>query len=104
MEREAIYKPESQEILVVRGLLDRRTVMWSYNVSKAEWLASPEPFTLQMTGRIIGAEFFDGIDERLANQKASIDRLLKHLKHHCPDLKPPHDSVDLRTICGYEEK
>jgi hypothetical protein len=77
--------------------------MWNYKVAKAQWLLSGDAtYMLEMTGQITGAEFFNGVDERLANQKASIDRLMAHLKHHCPDLGPP-SLTDLFTVCGYQE-
>lgn len=35
-------------------------------------------------------------DSRLSRQKESIDRLLKHLQHHCPHL------IDPSAVCDYQ--
>jgi hypothetical protein len=42
--------------------------------------------TLVITGQVRGAGELKGIDSRLDNQKQAIDRLLDHLKVHCPAL------------------
>lgn len=83
--RDAVYMPQPNELLSVRGLVDNRTVMWSFNVTEGQWMPAPD-LSMRLTGRIVGAEFFSGIDERLKNQRDSIDRMLKHLQYHCPML------------------
>lgn len=100
-DRDAVYLPKPQEILVVRGAVEARTVMWNLQVTESRWLSSPQPYPIELTGRIVGAEFYSGLDFRIANQKASIDRLLDHLRHHCPDLRP--QSGD-REVCGWPGK
>lgn len=83
MDEKAIYLPEVNEILVVRGTLNGNTVMWSLKVDRARWLSSPLPHQLELVGRITGAEIYAGLDERIARQREIIDRLMKHLWHHC---------------------
>lgn len=84
--REAIYTPQPNELLLVRGELTGRTVEWALAISQARFAPGATPYALNLDGRIVGARFNDQIDLRIAEQKASINRLLSHLKHHCPNL------------------
>lgn len=86
LNRNAIYIPSLNEILIVRGSLDNKTTSWALNVSRFAWATGSEPYSLHLSGRIIGAEFSDAIDERIATQRKSIDLMLDHLKVHCPKL------------------
>lgn len=101
VKREAIYTPQPNEILVVRGQIDSRTVQWAFNVEMARFRPSgpDQTFMLNLTGRIVGADFNADLDDRIATQKASINRLMDHLRHHCPDLRA--DLGSLLSKCDY---
>lgn len=91
IDRAAIYTPQPNEILVVQGTLDSRTVQWAVNVEQLRWSPGAVPLNFALAGRILGATFHDGTDDRLRNQRRSIDDLLGHVKHHCPRFaEPPH--------------
>lgn len=101
LKREAIFTPQANELLVVRGVMDNRTVNWAVSVGSVKWAPGSGPYELRLAGRVIGADFNDAIDERIDNQKASINRLTEHLRHHCPDLR-----MELGTLfarCDWEE-
>ena len=86
LRREAIYTPQTNELLVVRGTLDSRTVNWMVSVGSVKWAPGTGPYEMRLAGRIIGADFNEAIDERIDNQRRSINRLMDHLRAHCPDL------------------
>ena len=103
MDRQAVYLPPMGEILVVRGSIGSRTTLWNLKVLRSSWLPSSAngEFPIRLSGNITGAEFRDDVDERVTNQKASINRLLDHLKHHCPNLR--RGPGDLFSPCDWEE-
>lgn len=84
--RDAIYTPQPNELLLVRGEVSGRSVDWALAISQARFAPGAMPFDLTVSGRIVGADFNDQIDLRVAEQKRSINRLLSHIKRHCPAL------------------
>jgi hypothetical protein len=86
LDKTAIYTPQTGQLLVVRGEAADRTVQWLLKLREpARWSPQPEPYVITIHGTVVGAQFSTEIDERIANQKASIDRLLKHVREHCPE-------------------
>lgn len=99
---DAIYTPTAGEILQVIGDSAGRTTNWLLLVKDCAWVPGGE-YRLGITGQITAAKLNPTTDMLRANQKASIDRLLKHLKHHCPALG---EAARLETIfarCDYKE-
>ena len=84
--RDAIYLPTKNELVVVRGSNANQTTEWAFNIDLAQWIPGGK-FTLELSGRIIGADFNTDLDSRVSNQKATIDRLLDHVRAHCPQLQ-----------------
>lgn len=99
VDRSAIYTPQPNELLLVRGEVAGRTVQWALAVSQAQFAPGPVPFDLVLNAQIVAAQFNDALDLRLTEQKASINRLLEHLRHHCPDLRPDNP----RWRCDWEK-
>lgn len=100
VERAAIYTPQPNELLLVRGEVSGRSVDWALAISQVQWAPGSLPFDLTVSGRIVAATFNDQLDLRLLENKRSIDRLLAHLKHHCPDLRA--QLGDIFTRCDWE--
>ena len=86
IDRNAIRDLRAQEIITVRTSVDNKTVLWAVNVTDMLWIPGQGNFAFTISGNIIGAEFNEALDERIANQRQSIDGLLEHLKAHCPKL------------------
>jgi len=81
--REALYVPEPNEILEIIGTKDNKTTGWALNVERAQRGAGEK---FMVVGRIIGAKFQTDADQRVARQRESLDRLLRHVSTHCPRL------------------
>lgn len=89
LDRNALYVPTTGEILTVMGTKDDQTVAWAVQMTaQAESpLLDMMYVGLVLRGKIIGARFETGLDSRVRTQKESIDRLMEHLKVHCPALR-----------------
>lgn len=85
-DRDAVALLLPNQIATVRLTVDNRTAYWAVNTKDMLWLPGQGNFAFQLTGNIIGAEFNPALDERVANQRQSINDLLGHLKIHCPKL------------------
>jgi hypothetical protein len=86
IERDAIRQILQQEVVTLRLTTDNKTAIWAVNTKDMLWLPGNGAFAFQLTGNVIGAEFNEALDERIANQRTSIEDLLGHLKIHCPKL------------------
>lgn len=84
LDRNAIYVPQPGEILTVLGTKDNQTTAWAFQLTTH---AGSMQTDLLLRGKIIGARFAIGLDNRLRTQRESIDRLMKHLGQHCPALR-----------------
>lgn len=85
IEPEAIYTPSPDEILVINGQTPNgRTANWLLKVDAASW--GPHGGGLTLIGRLEAARLNITTDLLRDHQKASINRLLAHLKLHCPQL------------------
>lgn len=86
LNRLAVYAPKKGEMLTIRGAVEGQTALWAFRMSQEGlWLPKLQ-WGMQLTGVIQGADFNPAIDERIANQRQSIESLLEHLKIHCPKL------------------
>jgi len=91
IDRKAIYTPRRGDALIIRGqtVLDGKpsTTQWGFQMtSQGLWVPGAD-FQMQLTGKIIGANLPRAEDERIAQQRRSIDMMLDHLKDHCPKLQ-----------------
>ncbi len=85
--REAIYTPDKGQVLFLRGDLSGKTTQWALRLSGAGlWLPHQGQWAIQLTGNIEGSSFASAIDDRIEQQRKSIDTMLDHLKEHCPKL------------------
>lgn len=98
-EKEAVYLPRANERLIITATapLDKPTSVWWTFALSADgiWIPKGAKQELRLQGEIAAAKIADGLDSRISNQKESIDRLLDHLKHHCPQL------IDGKTKCPH---
>lgn len=85
IDRAAIYTPSPREVLIINGATGGRTTNWLMRVNVAAWMPG-EGYGLTISGQLTAAKLNPTSDLLRDNQKASIDRLLAHLKHHCPQL------------------
>lgn len=90
IDRKALYTPRKGEALFIRGSLmeegKARTTQWVFKMqSNGIWVPGAD-YSMQLTGQVIGANFASGEDDRVAQQRKSIDIMLDHLKAHCPRL------------------
>src|SRR5688500_1879153 len=84
--RQAVATPRKGETLSIRQNIDGATALWVYKLSaNGVWVPGAE-FGLRLTGAIVAADFNPQLDERIDNQRKSIDTLLDHLNQHCPQL------------------
>lgn len=86
IDREAVYVPQAGETLVLYGEAKGKTSRWAFQMSENGIWVPGTDFHLQLKGKIIGADFTTHVDDRVARQRESINRLLEHLKVHCPKL------------------
>lgn len=84
LDQNAIYVPQPGEILTVLGTKDNQTTAWAFQLTTHAGSMQTDLF---LRGKIIGARFETVLDIRLRTQRESIDRLMKHLGHHCPALR-----------------
>lgn len=88
IQQNSIFTPEPGTLLDIR-LTDkaRTTHNWSVRLQSSLWVPSDRrAWSVRIEGQLQAAAEATGIDQRLDNQRASIDRLLKHLEIHCPRL------------------
>lgn len=86
--RTSIFTPVTGSLVELR-LPDKgsATHTWTLQVQQGIWVPGDRrKWQLKLTGQIVAAGLAEGIDARLVNQRASIDRLLKHVQAHCPKL------------------
>lgn len=87
--RTSIFSPKPGALLGIRATnpADEKTHNWNFQLERGVWLPSDRrAYALKLEGHVIAAGTAEGIDQRLENQRAAIDRLLDHLKVHCPKL------------------
>lgn len=102
IEREAIYTPTLGETLMVSGETAGRTTNWLLSVKDCAWVPGGD-YRLGITGQITAARFNLTTDLLRDTQKASISRLLRHLKHHCPALGEAKGFENLFAKCDFKE-
>jgi hypothetical protein len=86
IERNAVVLLLPNEIATMRVSVGNKTAFWAVNTKQMLWVPGAGPFAFELQGNIIGAEFNEALDERVSNQRKSIDEMLSHLKVHCPKL------------------
>lgn len=87
--RTSIFSPKPGALLGIRvtNAADSTTHNWNFQLQRGVWVPGDRrAYSLKLEGQVIAAGPAEGIDQRLANQRASIDRLSNHLKRHCPTL------------------
>lgn len=89
--RDAIYTPRRGEVILVRGNVslqgNNHTTQWGFQMTQAGmWVPGSNEFGMQLVGKIIGSSLLTAEDDRIAQQRKSIDLMLDHLKIHCPKL------------------
>lgn len=85
--RTSIFSPKPGALLGIRvtNTADSTTHNWSFQLQRGVWVPGDRrAYAIKLEGQVIAAGPAEGIDQRLANQRDSIDRLLKHLEKHCP--------------------
>lgn len=87
----------AEGVLEIHATKGGRTVILAVKVAKATAVHSPEWPGYYMEVEISGAGFSGSIDERLNRQANSIERLMGHLKTHCPEF------IDVPTSCPFME-
>lgn len=94
MDKDAIVTPRRGQRLKINMFEpeknDPREITWTLLLDdQALW--TPEkmaqnPWEFRLHGHLVDAAFSLSVDQRLANQRDSIDRLVNHLRQHCPQL------------------
>lgn len=103
IDREAIYTPKLDETLQIIGeMSDGRTTGWLLQVKDCAWVPG-DGYRLGITGQITAAKLNLTRDLLRDTQKASIERLLRHLKHHCPALGEAPGLENIFAKCNYKE-
>ena len=65
--------------------MGQTTHNWQVKLERGLWIPDAKKnWSLRLEGQLLAAGPMPGIDQRLDNQRASISRLLEHLKTHCP--------------------
>lgn len=87
LEGEAMAIVPAGELVEIRVPVGARTASIVFRLTK-DWepATSGEVETARLTGEVAGAMWSMADDGRIDRQRASIDRLLAHLKKHCPEL------------------
>lgn len=83
---------------------DGRTRSWSVDVTALRSVASSgrsQRGDVVLTGNLLGAYFPEHVDANIDRQKVTIDRLLEHLKHDCPEM---WDREGPERVCAFAEK
>ena len=95
LDRKAIYTPRKGDTLIIRGqaLIDGRmqTTQWGFQMTQVGIWVPGSDYGMRLDGKIIGANIPKAEDERIAQQRQSIDIMLDHLKEHCPKLNGTGD-------------
>lgn len=79
----AIAAPLPGVVAEIRTPVEGKTS--SIVIKVKSWAFLAHSGQIQLTADIVGADFDEGIDGRVARQKASIERLLAHVMQHCPE-------------------
>lgn len=79
----ALIVPPKDGLTLVTFAIEDKSICLAVKVDEATFEVGT---ILSLNGPVKGANFLTGIDKRLDNQRRSIERLLAHLKHHCPAL------------------
>lgn len=98
IERNAVVLLLPNEIATMRIPVGNKTAYWVINTKQMLWVPGSGPFAFELQGNIIGSEFNEALDERVATQRQSIDRLLGHLKLHCPKLLGTGDCDEIGAL------
>lgn len=85
IEQVPMWAPEGGQPITVTYTGDGRTV----GMVVTPVLFEVEDNYFKLLGPLKHSGFLGGIDRRLDSQRATIDRLLKHLQAHCPHLIDP---------------
>jgi hypothetical protein len=80
----AMQLPPVGQVVMITFEVEGKTICIAGRVGEANF---SEGNSFSLTAPIFGANFLAGIDRRLDQQRRSIERLLEHLKHHCPALQ-----------------
>jgi len=88
---DAVFSPPKGTRMFLDGINpDGRQARWKIQLDNGVlWVPDKmqeNPWEFNLHAHIIDAQFFTSIDDRLKNQRDSIDRLTRHLKEHCPQL------------------
>lgn len=87
IEEGSIYKPLAGEIVVVQvGIPKLGTAHWMVRLDSVVMGRMGAVPIVSLEGIIQHAKFVKGIDLQVDTQRASINRLLEHLRQHCPEL------------------
>jgi len=104
IDRKAIYTPRKGEVLFIRGSVmadgHQRTTQWGFQMTGNGIWTPGADYNMQLIGKIIGANFAAAEDDRIAQQRRSIDLMLDHLRDHCPKLMGTGDCVHIGTPEG----
>lgn len=100
IDRKAVYTPRKGEILYVRGDVEGKTTQWALQMTQAGIWIPRMDWGIQIVGRIIGSHFPTGLDDRIDQQRKSIDLMLDHLKDHCPKLMGIGDCKHIGKVEG----
>lgn len=92
VDHESVFTPLKLQRLFIEGNgPGDRMVRWSVQLDENMlWLPNREtgkPYEFQLHGHIVTAQFFSSVEDRLRNQREAIDRLTRHLKEDCPQLR-----------------
>jgi hypothetical protein len=87
----AVFSPPEGTRMFLDGInFDGRQVRWTIQLDNGVlWVPNKmqeHPWEFNLHAHIVDAQFFASIEDRLKNQRESIDRLVNHLKEHCPQL------------------
>lgn len=82
IDRDLLRQSISDKIMTITYQVDKKTAAIVLKPS----LALIRGTSIEVIADIRDAGYLEGIDKRLDNQRQSIDRLLEHLKQHCPKL------------------
>jgi hypothetical protein len=90
IDRKAIYTPRKGDDLIIRGWAESggksHTTQWNFRMTQQGLWTPGADFGMSLIGKIIDANFLTAEDDRVKQQRKSIDLMLDHLKIHCPKL------------------
>lgn len=104
IDRDAVYTPEQGRTMVIGGETGGKTTHWAFQMTQnGIWLPRGE-WMMQLTGRIVAANFATGVDDRVERQRQSIEQMLEHLKVHCPALLGMGDCEHIGRVSAVPSK